>query len=588
MKNKVLLYIALTVLSVFGYSAIQAQYYMSMGLAPGNPGGINKDSDVYFATVAPPSGSTVLYTYPYAKSYSLQYSATQTIPFTFNFNGSPVTQYKVASSGYITFTTASTTPVGPPSAALPSASLPDNSICGAWGVAGAADGGQIYTKLYGTAPNRQLWIVFWFAGNPSDTNSQNVWAIALEETTNNIYIVDEWGDIGNAAGVYNAPHLTVGVQVNSTTAYQVAASPNVVSHSWGNATSDNIYYEFSPSAATAYTPAVKMPLFEEFNQASCDPCAEATPNLDSALFNNKNTCSAVRYHVSWPGQDFMNQVTNTPFVNARVSYYTVSGVPDAKLDGSMDIYPGGIRSIELQDEIYIGSPFTISISSATYNPSTDVYSANATITAEHVMPAGLVAQAALTVDTITYAKSQTTETIPQTVFPQVAEDMMPSSSGTSLAAFTTVGATQTLTLSWTKNHPWGASPQTWTYDSNKNAAHLTIFIQDNTSKYVYQSANTLFTNVVTGINELSDVNYFNIYPNPTSNNATIAFNLEQSKNVNIEVYNMLGEKVYSELQGTMAAGQHEVIINSKALRSGIYFVRFMTDDGAITKKLIVQ
>jgi hypothetical protein len=596
MKNKLLFYSLFAASVLFISYTSQAQYYMAMGLQPGNPGAACKDSDIYFKTGAPPAGSTTIITETSAKKYTLQYSAIQTIPFTFNFNGSPVTQYKASSSGYVTFTTASATPTGLPNAALPSAAIPDNSIC-VWGGAGAAGGGDVYTKVYGTSPNRQLWIVFWFMGNPSDTNSQNIWSVVLEETTNNIYIVDQEGQIGNAAGVYNGIPLSVGVQINSTTAFQVPGSPKVYSKTWNNSIADNIYYEFSPNAANAYTPQAKMPLFEEFMQASCDPCYQAAPNLDSVLTNNGNYCNIVRYHVNWPGTDYMNQETQAPLVNARQAlYYGVSGVPDERLDGQSSIYngaaivPSDVRSFEIQDEMATGSPFGISMT-AQFDPATDTYSASAVITAYHTMPAGLIAQAMLEVDTVKYKNDQSTEdpgnNSPYLLdFPQVAEEMMPGSNGTSMPAFTSVGQTYTLNVSWKKNHPWGINRPTYPYDSTN--CHILVFVQSNTAtKYVYQSASAP-TTIVLGINELNSVSYFNLYPNPTNGEANIAFTLKEDKEVNIEVYNMLGEKVYNVEQGTMIAGDHLITINNKGLRAGIYFVRFITNDGIITRKLIME
>jgi len=580
----------------FIFSSVNAQYFQSGSITPGNPGSLKTDSDITFATNAPPPGSTILVNYPFATHYTLQYTPVQTIPFTFNFNGGPVTQYKICTSGYITFAKISPSPVGPNNVALPTATLPDSSIC-IWGLAGASDGGQVFTKVYGNSPNRQLWIGFWFAGNPTDTNSQNMWSIVLEETTNNIYLVDMWGNVTNASNkVYNPIHLTLGVQVNSGLAYQVAASPNVVSHTWTPALSDNIYYEFSPSAGSAYTPQVKMPVLEEFTQASCDPCFHAMPNLDSVLVNNKNICNPIRYHVWYPGIDFMDSVTLNPFLYNRTQiFYAVQGVPDAKLDGT-DVYPGAgnfnsVSSTILQDEAAIGSPFSINITSATYNAVTNLYSVSADIKAYYPLSSGLIAQAVLTQDTMHYSYDQSTEdpsngSIYLHYFPQVAEDMMPGPAGTTLGAFA-LNQTRTLTLSWTKDHPWGAQPHSahGAYDSS--GSHITIFIQNNSTKYVYQSASAPFTTLL-GVSEISNVSYLNIYPNPTNTTANIAFSLTQAENVNIEMYNLLGEKVYSADKGSMPAGDHLVTIDRGSLKSGIYFVRFATGSGVTTKKLVIE
>src|SRR5690348_7875114 len=118
MKNKLSFCTLLVAAALFAFTTAHAQYYSVSWLGnPGNPGGINTDPD-FNATQTIPAGATTILgpDIPVAA-----YSAVQTIPFTFNFNGSPVTQYLAASSGYITFTTSSVTPADTVNAALPSA-----------------------------------------------------------------------------------------------------------------------------------------------------------------------------------------------------------------------------------------------------------------------------------------------------------------------------------------------------------------------------------------------------------------------------------------------------------------------------------
>ena len=169
---------------------------------------------------------------------------------------------------------------------------------------------------------------------------------------------------------------------------------------------------------------------------------------------------------------------------------------------------------------------------------------------------------------------------------------MPSSNGTSLTAFT-VGQTQTINVSWTKNHAWGADNKTWKYDSTN--CTLTVFVQDNSgipawgipASYVFQAASSWVT-VISGMEEISSGVYFNLYPNPTSDDANIQFSLDKEQNVSIEVYNMLGQSMYSLNEGMMSSGQHTITIPGKGLTSGVYFVKFTTDNASTTQKLVIQ
>jgi hypothetical protein len=71
------------------------------------------------------------------------------------------------------------------------------------------------------------------------------WSIVLEESTNKIYMVDQRNACTGAT-------LSIGIQVNSSTAYSVAGSPSVPIQAGTDATAaDNKYYEFIPGVQLA-------------------------------------------------------------------------------------------------------------------------------------------------------------------------------------------------------------------------------------------------------------------------------------------------------------------------------------------------
>jgi hypothetical protein len=180
--------------------------------------------------------------------------------------------------------------------------------------------------------------------------------------------------------------------------------------------------------------------------------------------------------------------------------------------------------------------------------------------------------------------------------------MFPNSgNGTSLGAFVS-GGTQTISFGWKKNHPWGsydhpvAQRDSDFYDSS-STGQFVVFVQTNAgiagygvpAKYIFQSASAPVTGITTlGVQNITEGVSFQMYPNPTNNNTNIAFKLENDKNVNVEVYNMLGEKVYTSNEGMMYAGQHIISINGSNLQNGVYFVRFTADNVPTTQKLIIQ
>jgi hypothetical protein len=232
--------ITLLIAVLIGF-AMNAQIYYQLPVAPGNPGGLNADDEYPVGGGLDGSWTSILG----GGNTSPTWSPNQTIPFTFKFNNTTESSFKVSSSGVLTFTTSASSVPGTSPAQLPSASIPDKSIM-VWGITGSGSNDNIVTKVFGSAPNRQLWIFFASYSIPGSASAWTYWSIVLEETTNNIYIVDQ----RNANGSLSA---TVGVQVNGTTAYAVAGSPNVDHLCQNDPTAaDNFHYAFLPGPQPSY------------------------------------------------------------------------------------------------------------------------------------------------------------------------------------------------------------------------------------------------------------------------------------------------------------------------------------------------
>jgi len=380
----------------------------------------------------------------------------------------------------------------------------------------------------------------------------------------------------------------------------------------------------------------RQALYEEFTGQSCVYCMLAGPNMDSVQTNNATTSNIIRYHVPIPGRDFMygdgNGANTGTWVNPRMTYYSVDAAPTGFLDGT-SLEPSGLdpdsatrySSHTLQADDNVGSPFTIDITSAGFDAAKDSFYVSGSITAYAAFTSGLKLQVALTIDSLTYPQDLSTDNpqgefqppigstsgnsgVPDTYFPyvlkfpHVLEYMFPSASGTSLAAFTS-GQQQPFTFGWKQNHPWGEYPNgshalgdSTDYHAS-STGQIVVFVQTNNSipadflpaKYVFQSASAPFSGMVyTGMQKLSDGVLFEMYPNPTNNNTNIKFQLDKDQNINVAVYNMLGEQVYSTNQGNMPAGTHTITIDGSNLQNGMYFVRIITDNVTTTKKLIIQ
>jgi predicted GH43/DUF377 family glycosyl hydrolase len=77
------------------------------------------------------------------------------------------------------------------------------------------------------------------------------------------------------------------------------------------------------------------------------------------------------------------------------------------------------------------------------------------------------------------------------------------------------------------------------------------------------------------------------YPNPFNPSTTIAFELPKTSFVSLIVYNTLGIKVATLVNGDKPAGIHTVQFNGSGLASGVYLYRLQAGQFVQTKKLVL-
>jgi len=75
------------------------------------------------------------------------------------------------------------------------------------------------------------------------------------------------------------------------------------------------------------------------------------------------------------------------------------------------------------------------------------------------------------------------------------------------------------------------------------------------------------------------------YPNPFNTNTNISFDLARNGCVNLNIYNLLGQKIETLVDKRMVAGQHSINWNALKHSSGIYFYKLTTGDRSLTKRM---
>lgn len=77
------------------------------------------------------------------------------------------------------------------------------------------------------------------------------------------------------------------------------------------------------------------------------------------------------------------------------------------------------------------------------------------------------------------------------------------------------------------------------------------------------------------------------YPNPFNPATVIRYALPSAGNVKLTVYNSLGQRVETLVDGYLESGSHEVNFNAAGFTSGVYFYTLEFGDNRLSRKMIL-
>jgi hypothetical protein len=92
----------------------------------------------------------------------------------------------------------------------------------------------------------------------------------------------------------------------------------------------------------------------------------------------------------------------------------------------------------------------------------------------------------------------------------------------------------------------------------------------------------------TGVKEINNDAFFNVYPNPSEGNFTVSFEISKPAAYTLELKNTLGQVIYSENLPSDFAGQYSKQINVSEYSKGIYTLSLTGAQQSINKKIIVD
>ncbi len=77
------------------------------------------------------------------------------------------------------------------------------------------------------------------------------------------------------------------------------------------------------------------------------------------------------------------------------------------------------------------------------------------------------------------------------------------------------------------------------------------------------------------------------YPNPFNPTTAIEYSIPENGNVNLEIFNTLGEKIKTLVNSYKSAGNYKVNLDAEALPGGIYYYRIESGNFSSVKKMIL-
>ena len=213
-------------------------------------------------------------------------------------------------------------------------------------------------------------------------------------------------------------------------------------------------------------------LIEEFTNASCPPCAAQNPGFNATVDANLQYLTPIKYQTNWPGFDPMNVQTQAE-VGPRVTYYGVTGVPNGRQNGTLEVFPlSNMTAATIQAAYNTLTPVTIALNH-TLSPNADSVYITVAVKSDAALTGNLRLRVVVAEDEIIFASAPGSNG--EADFYQIMRKMLPNATGTATGDFA-AGETKNYSFAWKLDY---------FYDLNQMS--VAAFLQNDTSKEVYQS-----------------------------------------------------------------------------------------------------
>lgn len=126
-------------------------------------------------------------------------------------------------------------------------------------------------------------------------------------------------------------------------------------------------------------------------------------------------------------------------------------------------------------------------------------------------------------------------------------------------------------------------------DENSSPSAKAIGSRENTGGDAPQLQLAYTMPTATGEDQLpSFLTSLHTFPNPASNLASIAYELRDSRNVRIDIFDVTGRIVATPVSSVVPPGMHVSQIDTRRLSPGLYGVVLRSGDQSVSKTIVVQ
>ncbi len=342
--------------------------------------------------------------------------------------------------------------------------------------------------------------------------------------------------------------------------------------------------------ALASATTQRQGLIEEFSSSTCPPCASFNAMYDPlGITLGMNTVGSninvIKYQMNWPGSG--NDRSYNADGLARRSYYGVSSIPEHFVNGA----PSTATDYTAEANGSKVDPSFLDMS-ITYNVDTVTKKLGVLL---NVTPRFTKTGAYhVYIAVVDKFYQNTFNTTGQLKYYHVMRKMLPNGTGTAVTSWTD-GVTQSFVDTgvaytngkWelgTSNYPAQNTYKLW--NNPLTGSEVIAFVEEDATKTVMQSIFTLPAGFVS-VSTMAKVEGIKLYPNPTKDEATLQFDLQEAGNVHITVMDYSGKLISEVANKDMSLGMQNVSIKTNNIAPGNYIVLISTETGNRAERLTV-